>query len=84
MLLIIRSQRELDELDLFAAPVIEMCPDLEKAYLRKVKNPMDFRTIENERLDDYTSITELQDDLILTFRNCCVYNEGTEYYDYAL
>lgn len=50
-----------------------------------VKYPMDFRTIEEERLPDYGNISELQDDLILTFRNCCEFNsDNPEYYNYAM
>ena len=46
---------------------------------------MDFQTIEHKRLGTYEHIAELQDDLILTFRNCCVFNEKEqEYLSYAL
>ena len=45
--------------------------------MAKVETPMDFETIEGERLPHYTGITQLQEDLILTFRNCCVYNGET-------
>ncbi|KAL7551928.1 hypothetical protein ACHAWF_015148 [Thalassiosira exigua] len=77
--------READYDELFHRPVCEDYPDLAKDYLQKVKNPMDFRTIEEERLDSYEHIAELQEDLILAFRNCCVYNEqGHEYTNYAI
>ena len=36
---------------------------------------MDFRTIEEERLWHYQSITELQLDLILVFSNCMTFND---------
>jgi hypothetical protein len=67
-------QREMDHLNLFLQPVCEVFPAITTEYLRVVKQPMDFRTIENERLHRYDDISELQDDIILTFRNCCVYN----------
>lgn len=45
---------------------------------------MDFRTIEEERLPAYESIRGLQEDLILTFRNCMKFNRrGTEYWTLA-
>ena len=78
-------QRDLDNLNLFFRPVCEEFPNIQEEYLREVKNPMDFRTIENERLCSYGHISELQEDLILTFRNCCIYNvEKTEYHCYDL
>ena len=43
-------------------------------YLKKIKTPMDFQTIEDECLDTYDEIAQMQDDLALTFRNCCHYN----------
>lgn len=69
---------------MFSVPVLEAWPDMEDDYLQEVENPMDFRTIEEERLPDYRYIAELQEDLILTFHNCCVFNKKEpEYYDYA-
>ena len=54
-------------------------------YSQKIDSPMDFRTIEDERLDGYQHIAELQGDVILTFRNCCVFNmEEQEFVSYAL
>ena len=83
--LLISSQRDLDNLNLFSRPVCEEHPGIAEDYLRQVKNPMDFHTIEEERLHTYGHIAELQEDLILTFRNCCVYNgEKSEYFSYAL
>ena len=65
--------------------MIEAFPEVEDEYLGVVKYPMDFRTIEEERLPDYGNISELQDDLILTFRNCCEFNsDNPEYYNYAM
>jgi len=55
------------------------------AYTEVVTNPMDLRTIEEERLPTYGLISELQEDLILTFKNCCVFNgEDSEYYGYSV
>jgi Bromodomain len=68
-------QRDLDAEQLFWVPVAEAYPDLGDAYLAHISEPMDFRTIEEERLLYYTSITQLQDDLILVFRNCMDFNE---------
>lgn len=44
---------------------------------------MDFRTIEEERLQMYRSIRELQQDLVLTFRNCMQFNPDGEYHELA-
>jgi hypothetical protein len=70
------KQRELDHLGLFSQPVCEVYPAIANEYLKVVKNPMDFRTIEEDRLPQYHHIAELQEDIILTFRNCCIYNGG--------
>ena len=83
--LFLSPQRELDYLEFFSAPVVESFPEVADKYLRIVKEPMDFRTIEEERMPNYDSIAELQEDLILTFRNCCEFNgEGTDYCNYSL
>lgn len=75
----------LDEDGLFATPVVEQVPDLKDLYLTKIKSPMDFRTIKEERSQYYESIQELQDDIILTFRNCAMFNEpGSEYHQFAM
>ena len=78
----------MDHLCLFLQPVCEVFPAITTEYLRVVKQPMDFRTIEEERLHRYDDISELQDDIILTFRNCCVYNgeisSQKKYCKYAL
>lgn len=82
------QQRELDTLELFSRPVCEAYPIIAEEYLSVVKTPMDFQTIEEERLPKYENITELQDDIMLTFRNCCVYNGEVslqkKYYKYSL
>jgi hypothetical protein len=67
----------LDEDRLFVTPVIEAVPDLRKSYTAKIKYPMDFRTIREERIPVYMSIQQLQDDLILVFRNCAIFNGET-------
>ena len=79
------SQRELDTFGFFTIPVVEAFPEVADEYSQAVEDPMDFRTIEEERLSTYGHISELQDDLILVFRNCCIFNENNpEYYNYAL
>ena len=82
------QQRELDTLELFSRPVCEAYPVIAEAYLSVVETPMDFQTIQDERLSKYEHISELQDDIILTFRNCCVYNGEVslqkKYYKYSL
>ena len=74
-----------DSLRLFHNPVAEEYPDMADSYLARIPNPMDFRTIREERVPHYEEIAELQDDLILTFRNCCTYNgEDSDLYEYAV
>lgn len=68
-------QRTLDEDAIFHIPVVEAYPELQKSYLQQIAQPMDFRTIEEERLWFYKSIAELQLDLILVFSNCMEYND---------
>lgn len=67
-------QSTMDEGGNFAIPVIEAFPEITDDYLARVQNPLDFRTIQEERLQLYHSIHELQDDLILVFSNCMNYN----------
>jgi len=76
---------EADTEGLFATPVVEAFPEVADSYLSVVSEPIDFRTIEEERLPAYQDMQELQEDLIKVFRNCCVFNgEGTDYYHYAV
>jgi hypothetical protein len=63
-----------DTAGLFSKPVIEAHPAIADAYLNTIYTPMDLRTIEEDRVNAYSSIHMLQDDLILMFRNCCVFN----------
>lgn len=65
---------ERDDQETFATPVIETYPDMTDAYTSMIKEPMDIRTIEEERMHTYTDISQLQDDLILMYRNCCTFN----------
>jgi hypothetical protein len=59
---------------IFSKPVIEAHPAIADAYLDTIDTPMDLQTIEEERVNVYTSIHMLQDDLVLMFRNCCKFN----------
>jgi hypothetical protein len=46
---------------------------------------MDFRTIEEDRLQVYRNIAELQQDLILIFDNCIEFNgAASDYGEFAL
>jgi hypothetical protein len=56
----ILPQKKLDEDGMFIIPVTEAFPDIAKSYLQVVSQPMDFRTIEEERVPQYASIQELQ------------------------
>ena len=67
-------QSNIDEGGNFAIPVVEAFPEISDDYLAKISNPMDFRTIEEDRLQLYHSIADLQEDLILVFSNCMNYN----------
>jgi hypothetical protein len=69
------QKKLLDKDDLFASPVIETYPEIAEHYLSLVQSPMDFRTIEEERVQTYRSIVDFQEDLISIFRNCCIYND---------
>ena len=63
-----------DTAGLFSKPVIEAHPAIADAYLNAIDTPMDLRTIEEDRVNVYSSIHMLQDDLILMFQNCCTFN----------
>ena len=64
---------------LFTIPAIEAFPEIKADYGKVIKNPMDFRTITEERVHEYQEISELQSDLSLCFSNCMIYNHGTEF-----
>jgi len=69
----------------FSIPVLEAYPFLAADYLEFVKDPMDFRTIEEERIPQYKRIKDLQTDLLLIFDNCCQFNgTDTEMGQYAM
>eukprot|EP00531_Pseudo-nitzschia_arenysensis_P009052 CAMPEP_0116157440 /NCGR_PEP_ID=MMETSP0329-20121206/23345_1 /TAXON_ID=697910 /ORGANISM="Pseudo-nitzschia arenysensis, Strain B593" /LENGTH=2316 /DNA_ID=CAMNT_0003654547 /DNA_START=150 /DNA_END=7100 /DNA_ORIENTATION=- len=70
----LRRASEDDEGGIFASPVLEAHPGLIDAYLNVIDMPMDRRTIEEDRMNIYTEIHMLQDDLIRIFRNCCAFN----------
>lgn len=70
----VRRSSEDDVDGAFATPVVEAHPAIADEYLSVIDAPMDLRTIEEERLNTYTSIQMLQDDLVLIFRNCCTFN----------
>lgn len=70
----------MDEDKLFEIPVFESFPEIKQEYLQVVSKPMDFRTIEEERIHSYYSIRELQDDLILIFQNCIRFNGASSEY----
>jgi hypothetical protein len=63
-----------DQHGVFSVPVWESNPEIADSYLETIKEPMDLRTIEEERIPQYESIKELQDDLMLMLQNCCDYN----------
>lgn len=69
------SQRLLDEAEAFLIPVLDNFPELNDVYVERIAQPMDYRTIEEERLWYYQSISELQADLLLVYYNCMEFNE---------
>jgi len=76
-------QRDVDEEGVFAIPVAEAYADVAYEYRGVIEAPMDFRTIEEERIPAYLSIRELQQDLVLVFHNCITFNDSESPY-YAL
>ena len=82
---IICTQEEFDQSKLFHKPVIDQHPEVEEAYLKKIETPMDFSTIRNERLSGYRVLSDLQNDLILVFKNCCTFNSvKSQFWNYAV
>ena len=58
---------------------------MKQAYLKVVDKPMDFRTIEEDEIQAYGDIAELQDDLILIYKNCVSFNGAqNDYGKYAM
>jgi len=78
---VLRRISDNDELDTFAKPVFEAHPAITDVYLSVIENPIDLRTIREERIHYYNSIHMLQEDLVLMFRNCCTFNApNTEFW----
>jgi hypothetical protein len=76
--------RVLDTEEIFAMPVAEAYPEVAAAYNAVIEDAMDLRTIEEDHIHMYESIKELQQDLILIFRNCCTFNvANSEYWHFA-
>lgn len=68
----------------FHRPVIETNPEVAERYLKKIERPMDLQTI-RDKISSYRVISELQEDLILMFKNCYDFNTKTSgYKDYAV
>lgn len=65
---------------MFAEPVAEAYPEVADQYNAVIEMPMDFRTIEEDRLPRYRSISELQHDLELVFNNCITFNDDENEY----
>jgi len=77
-------QSELDQEGIFAVPVAEAYPEMADDYKSLINAPMDFRTIREEGLPAYESVSHLKRDLMLTFHNCMVFNEAdSPYYQLA-
>lgn len=76
--------RQRDTERAFAVPVVESYPELAESYEEAVLNPIDLRTIEEDRLPIYQTIDELREDLELMFSNCCTFNKsGNHYWKYS-
>ena len=83
--LMISAVSEEDPQGVFSVPVWESNPEIADAYLEAIKEPIDLRTIEEERIPQYESIKELQNDLMLMLENCCNYNGIDSFFgQYAL
>lgn len=67
-------QREIDRDGFFALPVVEAAPEVAASYMELIDQPMDLRTIEEDRLPTYRSIRDLQQDLLLIIENCFTFN----------
>jgi hypothetical protein len=81
----IQSKVVFDAEGIFHAPVTKLYPEIARDYMKKVKTPLDFATIRNERLQKYRVVSDLQNDLTLVFRNCCTYHKvNTVYWEYAM
>ena len=58
---------------IFHRPVVDTNPELAEHYLKKIEHPMDLQTI-RDKISSYRVISELQDDLIIMFKNCYDFN----------
>jgi hypothetical protein len=74
---VMSTMESMDADGIFAIPVVEAVPSIKKAYLARIKHPLDFRAIKEDRVHSYQEIRELQDDLIQIFKNCVEFN-GTD------
>jgi len=71
--------------EVFHKPIIEQYPEIAQNYLKKIDTPMDFHTIMHKRMKTYRVVSDLQNDLILTFKNCCTFNKArSDYWKYAM
>lgn len=69
---------ELDDQSIFLKPVVDAFPHVAEAYLNAIAKPIDLTTIVNN-VRAYLNIQELQQDLILMFKNCCDFNGYDSY-----
>ena len=74
---ILEELRKEDQYAAFGGPVVEEYPDIADAYNEIIDEPMDFRTIEEDRLPSYKTIGDLQKDLKLVFLNCMAFNKAS-------
>ncbi|CAK8994696.1 Negative elongation factor B (NELF-B) (Cofactor of BRCA1) [Durusdinium trenchii] len=75
MLTVWRRVKKYDYKNLFLHPVLDSHPQLEKAYLAKISQPMDLQTIEHKiRRKKYADLDELRADLHLIADNAVKFN----------
>lgn len=56
-----------------------MTDDIAPGYSRKIKHPMDLRTIKEKiQRGEYASLSNMHQDVLLMFRNCKVFNKEGE------
>jgi hypothetical protein len=72
--LVSQLQKQFDIDEIFAIPVVEAAPEVAHLYNQTIDEPMDFRTILEDRVGSYNSIDELRHDLVLIFTNCIRFN----------
>ena len=78
--------RKRDRQGIFEEPVVTEFPEKAKDYLKVVKTPMDFETIESNIYNDqYWDFQSFVNDFQLVCQNAMDFNPpGHEYHDYAL